>query len=212
MVGNHMTSGATMRYSNFRKDERSVDCLFYCEAKMITQERAKELFEYDSDTGVLIRKTGQHAGKVQSCTDNKGYVITYADGESIKAHRLIWIFNYGDIPNGMQIDHINGHKSDNKLSNLRLADRCGNGANKAIYPCKKLKLPKGVKINARGVNKYLSLIYKDNKPTYLGSFFTVDEAAHAYNKAAIAMYGEFACLNPLGIWNDVGLYPDNAKE
>ena len=35
-------------------------------------------------------------------------------------HRVIWYYFNGEIPEGMQIDHINGDKTDNRLENLRL--------------------------------------------------------------------------------------------
>jgi hypothetical protein len=165
---------------------------------MITQERARELFDYDEITGVLIRRNGQYAGKHQTCTDGQGYVVTFADGKSIKAHRLIWVWLYGSI-GASQIDHINRVRSDNRRENLRLADRSGNGANRRVACVKKYSTPKGVFVRPDRPKPYRSYIYSNGKNKYLGDFSSQDEAAHAYNKAAIAMFGEFACINPVGI-------------
>ena len=35
-------------------------------------------------------------------------------------HRLVWIVFNGPIPEGMQVNHINEDKSDNRLENLNL--------------------------------------------------------------------------------------------
>lgn len=36
-------------------------------------------------------------------------------------HRAVWEYYYGQIPNGLMIDHINRNKTDNRIENLRLA-------------------------------------------------------------------------------------------
>lgn len=55
---------------------------------------------------------------------NHGYIrITYCvDGiaKSTNAHRIIWEAFNGEIPEDMQIDHINGIRDDNRLQNLRI--------------------------------------------------------------------------------------------
>lgn len=42
------------------------------------------------------------------------------------AHRLIWETVYGAIPSGMEIDHLNGRKADNRIRNLDLVTRSEN--------------------------------------------------------------------------------------
>ena len=54
-------------------------------------------------------------------TDNsKGYRHLRVGNTFKLAHRLIWEHVHGPIPAGMSIDHINGDRADNRISNLRL--------------------------------------------------------------------------------------------
>lgn len=46
--------------------------------------------------------------------------------------------------------------------------------------------------------KWQSQIVGDGKRFYLGVYSCEHEAAHAYNKKAIELHGEFAVLNPVG--------------
>ena len=56
----------------------------------------------------------------------------------------------------------------------------------------------GTKGVSKHYRKFRASIKVDFKSIYLGLYSTVDEAAHAYNKAAIKYFGDFACLNPIG--------------
>ena len=61
----------------------------------------------------------------------RGYVLISIDGTRYPAHRLAWLYIYGQWPNG-QIDHINRNPSDNRIVNLREATVAENGHNAGL--------------------------------------------------------------------------------
>jgi hypothetical protein len=83
------------------------------------------------------------------------------------------------------VDHINNDTLDNRKQNLRL---CGHTQN-----CFNRK-PRS-KIGLKGVNLDGSRYRARIQGTSLGNFRTAKEAAMAYNKAALKLYGRFAWLN-----------------
>ena len=148
-------------------------------------------FNYRADTGVLTRAidichflAGSVVGGVCPAS---GYHRLRFKGQSFKAHRVIWAIAYGYFPD-VEIDHINGVKTDNRLSNLRLATHTQNMQNASLRKDNKLGL-KGVM--KRG-GKYLATIAVGGKTKYLGSFGSEAEAHNAYCVAAKKNFGEFA--------------------
>lgn len=53
-------------------------------------------------------------------------------GKSIQVHRIIYFLTYGEIPEDMVVDHIDGSPSNNKISNLRLVEFKVNMRNKKM--------------------------------------------------------------------------------
>lgn len=74
---------------------------------MVTQDRLKELFTYDPDTGLFTRTIGRKgvaAGSIAGTVLLNGYIKISIDHKQYLAHRLAWIYVNGYAPDS--IDHI----------------------------------------------------------------------------------------------------------
>jgi hypothetical protein len=161
-----------------------------------SQERLHQLVDYDSETGILVWRprdggdrgfNGQFAGKRAGSPRGKGWQITI-DRQNFAYHRIVWKWVYGTEP-PPEIDHINGDTSDNRLVNLRGADRWLNAKNRG--PTVGRVLPKGVRLQ-KGHRRYQAYIRRDGQTRSLG-YFNTPEAAHvAYKIAAQEVFGEWA--------------------
>lgn len=149
----------------------------------LTQDQLKELFGYDPETGIFtnrIKRREALVGKVAGHKDGNGYLVISIYGDRYKAHRLAWMYVYGGFPPNL-IDHINGNKTDNRIANLRLADRSGNGQNMRKP---KSNSPSGLIGAFRFKNdRWRSQIRANGKTIALGCFDTAEEAHQAYLKA-----------------------------
>lgn len=92
---------------------------------------------------------------------------------------------------GLQVDHINGDGLDNRRANLRPCTASQNCQNRAVK--------KGTRSGFKGVTKYnrywRAAIRAEGRTRYIGYYATPEEAARAYDEAAMRLHGEFARLN-----------------
>jgi hypothetical protein len=103
---------------------------------------------------------------------------------SVKLHQLLL-----DAP---LVDHVNGDGLDNRRSNLRPASHVENARNRARRSDNRSGF-KGVQHRDDG--RWRARIQAPTRRIHLGIFPTRIEAAHAYDAAAIELFGEFARLN-----------------
>lgn len=156
----------------------------------LTQERVKEIFDYDFGNGWLIRKKDRYGRPYNQPTGNKpahadGYGVVKIDGKNYLTHRVIWLWHYGSWPTG-ETDHIDQNKMNNCINNLRDVSQSENSHNRNIQKNNLSGLP-GVSWN-NYANKYHARIQINNKNTHLGYFTNAEEAFLAYQLAKIKLH------------------------
>lgn len=88
---------------------------------MLTAHRLRELLAYNPDTGVFtwkVKYARAPLGAKAGAKDAYGYVVIRVDKVLYKAHRLAWLYTYGEWPK-QSVDHINRVRDDNRIVNLR---------------------------------------------------------------------------------------------
>lgn len=142
-------------------------------------DRLNELFHCNPDTGYLAWKNRLHKSnpsEIAGYTASNGYCVVSVDGREYKAHRLIWKIAFGADPEA-QIDHRNGKKNDNRISNMRLARGAINHRNRRTQKNNTSGIP-GVWRHGSGKG-WQAGVRVNGVRTYLGTYPTKLEACSA---------------------------------
>ncbi|MBI2240274.1 MAG: hypothetical protein HYU59_05660 [Magnetospirillum gryphiswaldense] len=110
----------------------------------------------------------------------KWYAATTMRGKKCYMHRLITA-----CPPGLVVDHADGDGLFNIRENLRVTTHAFNAANCCSFGS----------IEYRGVTREGRRFRARINDKRLGNFDTPEEAAHAYDRAALDLWGPFAWLN-----------------
>lgn len=151
---------------------------------MITQAELKEYLNYDENTGIFTWKVSPScavkAGMIAGGTRKDRYTHIKILGRFYLAHRLAWLYMYGHHPE-KHIDHINGIRADNRISNLRLCTFSQNQQNLSKLRDNNTSGLLGVSYY-KITNKWKAQICLNKKYIFLGYFDDKESAYKAYLK------------------------------
>lgn len=152
----------------------------------IRYEEAARLFTYDRETGVLywrwrvsnrIPKTLEAGAQRNS----DGYLSVQVHERRYLVHRIVMLMCYGFCGEGLDVDHINHVRNDNRLCNLRFVTGSENSKNQSVSS-KNTSGVTGVYFS-KAKKKYVAQIEVNWKVIHLGYFETLEEAAAARAEA-----------------------------
>lgn len=145
-------------------------------------------------------------GQFKWCALKIGNDFYAVRGEKINGkNKLIYLHrNIMKPEKGFVVDHRDHNTLNCQRKNLRICTRNQNSQNnkgsskkykyKGIYYVKPLFINKGIR-NRNSMRRWAARIRIKGKYKHIGVFFTMEEAAIAYNKYALISFGEYASLN-----------------
>lgn len=135
---------------------------------------------YESKTHIIYKNGSvfsKYLNGFLSSKSGSGYSYIHIARGNYRTHRIVYTLYKEDIPEELQIDHINNIKTDNRIENLRVLNRRDN--------CSRIQIKNnntsgyiGVSFN-KNFKKYNAQIQINNRLKFLASFLTPEEAAIA---------------------------------
>lgn len=160
----------------------------------ITYDEAIAAFEY-RDGELFWKPWITKKGKLASCSGKKagytshdGYRKIGFNGKAYYAHQIIFLMHNGYIP--AIVDHADHDTTNNRIENLRAADKVGNAYNSKIRSDNTSGV-KGVTWS-KAAQKWQAVIHVNKTSVYLGLFEDIQSASQAINAKRHELHGEFA--------------------
>ena len=152
--------------------------------KEVTLSDLHEYFDYCPLTGKITWKK-KRPGRAAKVGGEAGTISTYRPGcpyraltlfhKKLYAHRVAWLMTYGEIPNGLCIDHVDGDGLNNRLKNLRAVTLSENQRNS--------RAPKRSLSGHMNVHPYKGGLLVQVAGKHIGFFRDINEAVKARDKA-----------------------------
>jgi hypothetical protein len=132
---------------------------------------------------------GKRAGAIRRAR----YSVT-VDKDRYVCARIIWEMHFGNIPEGMIIDHIDRNTLNNKVENLRPATVAQNGWNAVCAVPRESPRPQS---SVRGVSwssggRWQVRFRKDGRHVWIGAFNDLSDAEACAKESIVRLYGRFA--------------------
>ncbi|ATW61825.1 HNH endonuclease [Escherichia phage DTL] len=142
----------------------------------------KLYFNYDNGKLIWkVKKKSGNPGSEAGSVMRDGYIMVGLNRKLILAHRIVWEMLKGPIPEGMEIDHINHCRSDNRIENLRMVSKPINQRNRSRSK-NNTSVFTGV-CWSKSASKLVSSMKVNGKKIHLGSFDEIQDAIAARKSA-----------------------------
>jgi hypothetical protein len=150
-------------------------------------EEIDKRLQYNPESGLFVWRDGKRKGQQAGSVNSHGYLYLKINKKIYKCHRIAFLLTYGKWPE--LVDHINGIRSDNRISNLREASSSQNRMNAKTRRDNTSGHP-GVKWHSE-LQKWRAEIKKGGRIITLGMFEEKTDAVAARQKAQQEYFGEF---------------------
>ena len=158
---------------------------------MLTAARLREALDYDPATGRFrwkqCKARWMGSGLIAGCPHIAGYWMIGIDRKRYLAHRLAWLWVHGKWPEN-QIDHKDGNRRNNAISNLREATNGQNMTNRPASNRSKTGI-RGVYIHKPSGRYRVQLGH--HRRIHIGYFDDLESASAAALRAAKVLHGAF---------------------
>lgn len=151
--------------------------------EILTREYLVDRLTYDPETGVFTHN--HNFGSRYRIGDRadtpghaalKGYRLVNLLNQKFLAHRVVWLYAYGEMPS-LSIDHIDGDRGNNRLSNLRQVSHKTNMQNRRKP--RKDNSTGFIGVKSHG-ERFRASICIEGKTTHIGVYDTPEQAHIAY--------------------------------
>mgnify|MGYP001603703490 FL=1 len=161
-------------------------------SKTIQLSQGKVAVVDDADFDYLNRFCWFAGRSLQASTDDVFYAQTnqkLLDGRSVTVymHRVLMQPKGKDV-----VDHLDRDGLNNRRSNLRVTP-CGTNVQRQ-YRIRRIGKSGFRGVRQEGPSRFAAILCADYKQRRLGMFLTAEDAAMAYDKAALERFGEVAAL------------------
>jgi len=158
----------------------------------LTVTQLKAAVRYESESGKFFRvgnRTRSPHGRVLGNKTSNGYLHISVNGKKYAAHRLAWLYAHGEWPNG-DIDHIDGDRANNSLSNLRVVSRSTNLENLRVAKTHNASTGLlGAYPYGTSGKLFIAKIQVRGRTVRVGLFSTAQDAHEAYVRAKRELHG-----------------------